>query len=54
MKLTLLGDAEHEPNQELIVALANEAYSCDILPVLVQQIAKFDFEVRLIFSIGVK
>jgi len=46
IKLTLYGDAEHEPVQENIVALANEVYSSDILPPLFIHLAKFDFETR--------
>jgi len=46
MKLTLYGDAEHEPVQENIVALANEVYSSDVLPLLLANLAKFDFETR--------
>lgn len=43
--MTLFGDAEHEPVQENVVALANEVYSTDILLLLLQHLGKFDFEV---------
>jgi len=46
MKITLYGDAEHEPNQENIVALANEFYSSDLLPLLLIHLAKLEFEAK--------
>jgi len=46
MKITLYGDPEHEPNQESIVALANDVYSSDLLPALLANLAKYDFEAK--------
>jgi len=46
IKMTLFGDAEHEPVQESVVALANETYSTDILLLLLQHLVKFDFETK--------
>jgi len=46
MKITLCGDAEHETNQENIVALANEVYSNDLLLSLLTNMVKFDFEAK--------
>jgi calcium binding protein 39 len=45
MKITLYGDAEHEPNQDSIVALANEIYSADLLILLISNLSRFEFEV---------
>jgi hypothetical protein len=45
MKETLYGDGEHEPNPEGAVQLANDIYSSDVLPALVQWLPKLDFEV---------
>jgi len=46
MKITLYGDPEHEPNQDSIVALANDVYSSDLIPVLLTHLAKYDFEAK--------
>jgi len=46
MKITLYGDAEHEPSQEAIVTLANEIYSSDLLPLLFTFMVKFEFEAK--------
>jgi len=46
MKITLCGDAEHEINPENIVAMANEVYSNDLIPILLTNITKFDFETK--------
>eukprot|EP01118_Nematostelium_gracile_P017854 TRINITY_DN7758_c0_g1_i1.p1 TRINITY_DN7758_c0_g1~~TRINITY_DN7758_c0_g1_i1.p1 ORF type:complete len:355 (+),score=91.86 TRINITY_DN7758_c0_g1_i1:123-1187(+) len=44
MKITLYGDAEHEPNEDNVVALANDVYSCDLIPSLLSNLGKYDFE----------
>jgi len=46
MKLTLYGDAEHEPNQDSIVTLANDIYSSDLLPLMIQHLDKLEFEAK--------
>lgn len=46
MKITLVGNEEHEPNQETILILVNEIHSSDIIPLLITFIHKFDFEAR--------
>jgi len=46
MKITLYGDAEHEPNQESILALANEAYSTDMIPLILSNLGKLEFEAK--------
>jgi len=46
MKITLYGDSDTEPNQDGAVALANEIYSSDLLPLLLQFLSKFDFEAK--------
>ena len=50
MKETLYGDGEHEPNPEGAVQLANDIYASDVLPALVQWLAKLDFEVISFFQ----
>jgi calcium binding protein 39 len=44
MKITLLGDVEHEPNQDAIVQLANDIYSNDLIPALLANIIRLEFE----------
>lgn len=46
MKITLYGDAEHEPNQDAIVTLANDVYSSDLIPLLLTHFHKFEFEAK--------
>jgi len=46
IKITLFGDAEHEPNQDNIVALANEIYQADLLQLLFAVFGRLDFESR--------
>jgi len=46
IKITLYGDSEHEPNQENILALANEFYSNDVLAPLLNNLTKFEFETK--------
>jgi len=46
MKLILYGDAEHEPNHDVIVTLANDIYSNDLLPLMLSLLARFEFEAK--------
>jgi len=46
MKITLYGDAEHEPNQESVSALANDIYSTDLIGLLLSNLGKYDFEAK--------
>jgi len=46
MKFIMFGDAEHEPSQDLIVQLANEVYSSDVLVPVLQNLKYLDFEAR--------
>jgi len=46
MKITLYGDAEHEPNQDNVVALANDIYSTDLIPAILSNLGKYDFEAK--------
>jgi len=46
MKITLYGDTEHEPSQENILALANECYTNDLLPPLLTNLTKLEFEAK--------
>lgn len=46
MKVTLYGDQEHEPNQDNIGTLANDIYSSDLIPVLLSNLGKYDFEAK--------
>jgi len=54
MKAVLYGTAENEPQTELVAQLAQEAYNTGLIPLLVLNLAKFDFEskkdVALIFN----
>ncbi len=49
MKVTLFGDPEHEPNQDAIVQLANDIYSNDLIPALLTNIVRLEFEVNQTF-----
>jgi calcium binding protein 39 len=46
MKFILYGDPENEPNPELGTQLANEIYSTDLLPLLIQHMSKLEFEAK--------
>jgi len=46
IKYTIYGDVEHEPNQEAINSLANEIYSGDLLPILIVNLSKLEFEAK--------
>jgi len=46
MKFVLYGDAEHEPNPDTCGLLANEIYLADLLPLLISQMAKLEFEAK--------
>lgn len=45
IKYVLQGDGETEPQADQVAQLAQEAYNNDLLQVMVQSIAKFEFEV---------
>ncbi|KAJ3056826.1 mo25 protein [Rhizophlyctis rosea] len=46
MKTILYGDGESEPIPELVAQLSQEVYNTDLLPLLVSNIAKFEFEAK--------
>jgi len=46
MKITLFGDPEHEPNQDAIVQLANDIYANDLIPALLTNITRLEFEAK--------
>ncbi|KAJ3126675.1 Calcium-binding protein 39 [Nowakowskiella sp. JEL0407] len=46
MKTILYGDGESDPVPEFVAQLAQEVYSADLLPLLAQNIQKFEFEAR--------
>jgi calcium binding protein 39 len=46
MKFVLYGDNEHEPNPDTCGILANEIYLADLLPLLVANVAKLEFEAK--------
>ncbi|KAJ3292957.1 mo25 protein [Borealophlyctis nickersoniae] len=46
MKTILYGDGESDPVPELVAQLAQEVYNSDLLPLLVGNIAKFEFEAK--------
>ncbi|KRX46079.1 Calcium-binding protein 39-like, partial [Trichinella sp. T8] len=54
VKAVLYGSGDSEPQTELIAQLAQETYSCGLLPLLVNNLVRFDFEskkdVALIFN----
>ncbi len=47
VKAVLYGSAESEPQTELVAQLAQEAYNTNLIPQLINCLAKLDFEVRL-------
>ncbi|KAJ3337066.1 mo25 protein [Gonapodya sp. JEL0774] len=46
IKRLLYGDAETEPQPDQVAQIAQEVYSTDLLQVIVQNIARFEFEAR--------
>ncbi|KAI9355111.1 Mo25-like protein [Zopfochytrium polystomum] len=46
MKVILYGDGENDPSPEQVTQLYHEIHNSDILPLLVQQIAKLEFEAK--------
>eukprot|EP00123_Amoebidium_parasiticum_P008467 comp18827_c0_seq1/m.20818 comp18827_c0_seq1/g.20818 ORF comp18827_c0_seq1/g.20818 comp18827_c0_seq1/m.20818 type:complete len:357 (-) comp18827_c0_seq1:733-1803(-) len=46
MKIILYGDGETEPNKELVAQLAQEVYNSDLLLLLINNLAKFEFEAK--------
>lgn len=51
MKFVLYGDSEHEPNPDTCGILANEVYLADLLPLLVANISKLEFEAKKDMSV---
>lgn len=45
MKNILYGEVDSEPNPELVAQLSQEIYNNEILPLMIQYIGKFEFEV---------
>ncbi|KAJ3068525.1 mo25 protein [Quaeritorhiza haematococci] len=46
MKTILYGDGENDPSPELVAQLSQEVYNNDLLPLLVTNISKFEFEAK--------
>lgn len=46
MKTILYGEVDNDPNPELVAQLSQEIYNNDVLPLMVQYIGKFEFEVH--------
>jgi len=46
IKIILFGDPENEPNPELGVQIANEVFASDLIPLMVSQLGKLDFEAK--------
>jgi len=46
IKVILVGDTENEPNPELGTQIASEVYSNDVIPLLILQLSKIDFEAK--------
>ena len=49
IKLMLYGTGEQEPQSDVTAQLAQEIYNHNILALLVENLAKIEFEVNLIF-----
>lgn len=45
MKQVFYGDGESEPNQDQITQLANDIYGADLIPLLISNMSKLEFEV---------
>lgn len=45
LKVALVGDAEHDPQSDIVAQVANEVYAQDLLSLLVLNLVNFDFEV---------
>ena len=52
MKNILYGSGDMEPAPESCAILAQEVYNCNLLLILIQNLALIDFEVSLIFKQG--
>ncbi|KYQ96799.1 Mo25-like family protein [Tieghemostelium lacteum] len=50
MKRILYGDSEHEPNQESAGVLAAEVCAQDLLPLIIKDLAKLEFEAKKDFA----
>lgn len=46
MKQVFYGDGEAEPNQEQITQLANDIYGADLIPLLITNMSKLEFEAK--------
>ncbi|KAJ3215496.1 hypothetical protein HK099_006323 [Clydaea vesicula] len=46
MKGILYGDGENDPSPELVAQLSQELYNSDVLPLMIQNIGKFEFEAK--------
>ena len=47
MKSLLYGEAEHEPNPEIVAQLAQEIYAYDLLPLMITHMIRLEFEVKM-------
>lgn len=47
MKQVLYGSQDSEPQTELVAQLAHETYNLHLIPLIVNNLAKFDFEVSI-------
>ena len=45
MKQILQGDGEHEPNPDNVAQLANEIYASGLIPLIITNLPRFEFEV---------
>jgi calcium binding protein 39 len=50
LKQILYGTGEHEPQSEAVTQLAQETYNTNVLPQLINNLSKLDFEVRFIIT----
>lgn len=46
MKQVFYGDGESEPNQDQITQLANDIYGADLIPLLISNMSKLEFEAK--------
>jgi len=46
MKFVIYGDGEHEPNADQVTMLANEIQAHDLIPLVIQHVAKLEFEAK--------
>ncbi|KAF2075613.1 hypothetical protein CYY_003081 [Polysphondylium violaceum] len=50
MKKILYGDSEHEPNQEAVGSLSAEICANDLIPILIKDLSKLEFEAKKDFA----